>query len=186
VGQVRLAAEVRDPDNVYYGATLLDEATGVRVYLYGDGVLLDSCSTDLGSYGFLISDQGVYSLRTWVVPALVETAGPVTCTATSCETPDTLMLGKYGEISFYPNPFMVAARVAFDLTESIEVLLTVRGIGGQTVRTIGHGAMPPGRHTIQWDGTDDEGARVPAGPYWIVLSAGDEYRYILALVEELE
>ncbi len=181
---MRLTGEIRDEVDNYYRDSLLYEAHGVEVYLYSEDVLIDSCSTDYGSYGFQVSDQGVYSFRTWVVPLVVETAGPVVCADHSCDTPDTLMLGRHGEIHLYPNPFGASVTIAFDLDELSSMLLTVRDIQGQTVKTIAEGFIPPGRHSIRWDGTDSLGVRVASGPYWIILRAGEDHRYLLALVGE--
>jgi hypothetical protein len=183
LGQVRLTGEIRDEANNYYRDSLLDYLHGVKVYLYSDGDLLDSCSTDYGTYGWEVTAHGIYSVATWVVPAHPKTVGPIVCGEHSCDTPDTLVLGRRGDISLYPNPFAASAAAAFELEASSSVLLTVRYIDGTLVRTLVDGTRAPGHHTVLWDGNNDQGAPVPPGPYWVVLRVEeDEYRYVLALV----
>jgi hypothetical protein len=181
---VRLTGEIRDPVDNYLGDSHLIDVSRVLVYLYSEGELADSAETSYGEYVFECEDGGIYTVKTSVVPDVIESAGPVSCMARSCETPDTLVLAKYGDISLYPNPFMAASSVKFDLLETGATELTVRTVTGETVRTLLDAVSQAGRHTIQWDGLDDQGIEVAPGPYWIVLRVNDEYRYTLALLSD--
>lgn len=181
---MRLTGEIRDTQGNYYHDSVLCDVTGVPVYRYADGELIDSSTTHYGDYGFECYEGKAYTLKTWVVPSIVESAGPVTCTRTSCDTPDTLVLSPYGAISSYPNPFVVSASIEFGIEETSAIRLTVRGVGGEILKTLAESESPAGQHTIRWDGLDDKEVRVPAGPYWAVLRIGDEYRYTLVLVAD--
>ena len=134
----------------------------------------------------MVTSGGTYTIKTWVVPAVVKTVGPIACGAHSCDTTDTLVLGKHEALSSYPNPFAVSTAVEFDLEESSSIQLTVMDIGGQIMRTLAEGLSPAGQHTIQWDGRDDQGVILPPGPYWIVLRIGGDYRYVLALIADTD
>jgi len=172
---------MRDEFNISYGEILLHEVHGVKAYLYSDGGLLDSCSTDYGTYWWEVAPHGQYTVETWVVSSLPESVGPIMCGDHSCGTPDTLVLGKHGDIYLYPNPFVGSATVAYTLPEEASTLLQVRDVAGMTVRTIDQGVKPPGTHSVVWNGTDDQGISLPPGPYWVVLRADDDCRYVLAM-----
>jgi hypothetical protein len=157
----------------------------VKAYLYSDGTLLDSCSTEYGTYWWEVTPNRTYTVKTWVVPSLPKSVGPVICGERSCDTPDTLVLGSHGDIVLYPNPFAGSAAVGFVLPEEASTVLEVRDIDGKTVKTIDQGVKPAGVHVIGWNGTDDQGIPLPPGPYWVVLRVDDDYRYLLALVYDL-
>ena len=44
---------------------------------------------------------------------------------------------------------------------------------GRLVRTLAVGKANPGNYTAVWNGMNDAGARVPAGVYFVTLSAGN-------------
>lgn len=77
----------------------------------------------------------------------------------------------------YPNPVSFAAgpraetAIAFDLSETVEVTVTIYNMLGQAVRHWQNAALPPGRHQIAWDGRDQNGARVAAGFYVYRIAA---------------
>ncbi len=64
-----------------------------------------------------------------------------------------------------PNPSRGSNLIRFDLPEGVEVALEVLDIQGRRVRTLAKGAMPPGRHALEWDARDDSGRPLPAGIY---------------------
>jgi hypothetical protein len=188
VGQVRLIGEIRDEAGYYLGDRLLYEANGVAVFRYSDNNLIDSCSTDYGLYGFEVPDPDTYTLKTWVVPTVVESVGPVTCEARSCEIPDTLVLAGHGVIHTYPNPFVPSdggmTSISFVLEEAGPIQVSVLGVDRRPLRDLAEGSHPAGTHVLSWDGRDDQGAILPPGPYWVVLRTGGAYRYVLTLIEE--
>jgi len=181
-GQVRLVGEIRDYAGEWHRDSLLCEVHGVEVYLYSDGELLDSSTTDYGTYGWFVERNGIYTAKAWAVPTVAESVGPVTCGRYSCDAPDTLVLGRHGLIVVFPNPFVAAATISFYLHSPAPALLTVSNVTGQRVKTISEGTLPAGELTVQWDGTDDQGTRLPSGPYWIILHTGEDYSCVLAFV----
>jgi hypothetical protein len=185
VGRVRLIAEMRDPSGIYYGESSLNDVFGVRLHIYSDGELVDSCQTSYGVYVFGCKLGAEYIVKALVAVVAADSVGPVTCTRACPDIADTLVLGTHGDISSYPNPFLEHVSIKFSIEEASAIELTVRGMGGEVVRTLAQGEVPAGSYTITWDGLDEVEARVPAGPYWAVLRSGDEYRYTLVLVEDL-
>ncbi|HLP16102.1 MAG TPA: glycosyl hydrolase 53 family protein [Bacteroidota bacterium] len=73
----------------------------------------------------------------------------------------------------YPNPFNPSTTIPYTLARSGSVDVTVYNILGQQVRTIVHRLEEAGMHAAVWDGTDDKGAGVRSGVYFVKLSAGE-------------
>jgi hypothetical protein len=71
-----------------------------------------------------------------------------------------------------PNPLMHHTVVAFDLAHSGPIRLRLYDAAGRVVRTIDDAALPAGRYQRVWDGTNDDGQRVAAGIYFLLLDAG--------------
>jgi hypothetical protein len=71
-----------------------------------------------------------------------------------------------------PNPVTGQARFAFALPQAGRVQLVLYDLNGRLVGTLADGWFEVGNHTVSWDGTDRDGARVGAGLYWARLAAG--------------
>jgi hypothetical protein len=64
-----------------------------------------------------------------------------------------------------PNPFNAETTIRFDLPDGSEVRLIVYDLAGRKVRTLVQNYQEPGRHTVGWDGRDEEGRNVASGVY---------------------
>jgi uncharacterized repeat protein (TIGR02543 family) len=73
-----------------------------------------------------------------------------------------------------PTPFSSSTTLEFSLASRGEVELAVFGVDGRRVRTLVKGTQEPGVHRLAWNGTDDQGQRLPAGMYYARLTAGRE------------
>jgi len=73
----------------------------------------------------------------------------------------------------FPNPFAGASRFSFTLPREGPVSVKVFGVDGRETVTLADGPRAAGIHTIAWDGRDAHGARVPAGVYFVRVSAPD-------------
>lgn len=74
----------------------------------------------------------------------------------------------------YPNPFNPTTNITFELPINKVVSLKIYNALGQEVRTlIDQEAYPQGRHTVQWDATDDRGQPVASGVYVYRLIFGN-------------
>jgi hypothetical protein len=71
-----------------------------------------------------------------------------------------------------PNPFARGTSVNYELADYGTVELTVHDVSGRLVQRLGIGPRQRGFHTVRWDGTDAHGRTVPAGVYFVRLSAG--------------
>jgi flagellar basal-body rod modification protein FlgD len=70
-----------------------------------------------------------------------------------------------------PNPFDVDTRIAFDLTRSARVAISVYDVSGRLVRAIDAGALAAGAQRVRWDGRGDDGAAAASGVYFLRAQA---------------
>jgi hypothetical protein len=70
-----------------------------------------------------------------------------------------------------PNPFNPTTRIDFVLDTDARAALTIYDVGGRPVRTLLQAALPPGPHSVTWDGRDDRGSAVASGIYMVQLTA---------------
>lgn len=72
-----------------------------------------------------------------------------------------------------PNPFRSATTLRFDVPSNTgDVRLTLYNVDGRLVRTVPASELTRGRHDWRWDGTDDSGAPVSSGVYFVRLALG--------------
>ena len=63
--------------------------------------------------------------------------------------------------------------IKYDLPEATEVNLAIYDVSGRCVnRLVDHQLKMPGRHTVYWDGQNEEGHSVASGVYFCRLSVG--------------
>jgi PKD repeat protein len=72
-----------------------------------------------------------------------------------------------------PNPFNAGTNITFTLERSGNVELTVYNVLGQAIRSLADGYYTEGTHTIQFDGTDNNGHTVASGMYFYRLTTGE-------------
>jgi hypothetical protein len=76
----------------------------------------------------------------------------------------------YGNV---PNPVPGGTRISYALAEAGPVLLQIFDIRGRLVRTLVDRHQAPGRHALEWDGTDQNRHRLPGGSYFYRLRQGE-------------
>ncbi len=80
---------------------------------------------------------------------------------------------EYGLSQNYPNPFNPYTVIEFALPTAGVVRLEVFNLLGQRVSTLLDRRLSAGKHSVYWDATGSDGARVASGVYFYRLSAGD-------------
>lgn len=65
------------------------------------------------------------------------------------------------------------ASMALSLAGEANVMLTVKDGSGKVVATLDRGRLAKGLHTVEWDGLDGEGKRLPDGAYSVTVTAKD-------------
>jgi len=74
-----------------------------------------------------------------------------------------------------PNPFVAGATltsIQFRLSNTSPARVQIFDASGRVVRTLHDGILPPGAHSLVWNGLDDAGHEVGAGVYFYRLTAG--------------
>ncbi len=66
----------------------------------------------------------------------------------------------------YPNPFNSTTIIKFDIPQTGAVQVAIYNILGQKVTTLVDNVLPPGTHTVTWDGRNSAGSRVSSGVYF--------------------
>jgi len=72
----------------------------------------------------------------------------------------------------YPNPFNPATTIRYELPVSRKVTLSIYNLLGQKIRTLVNRTQEAGSYSVVWDGTNNEGKRVPSGIYVYRLDSG--------------
>ena len=70
-----------------------------------------------------------------------------------------------------PNPFNPRTEISFAIASQAFVTLDVFDVSGGLVRRLVDGTRPAGIQTVVWDGTDERGADVASGVYFVRVSA---------------
>ena len=70
----------------------------------------------------------------------------------------------------YPNPFNPHTSIAFHLSASEKVTISIFNLKGEEVRILVNEKMSSGRHVLQWDGKDASGNPVPSGIFFYRLN----------------
>lgn len=71
----------------------------------------------------------------------------------------------------YPNPFNPSTTISYDLTANSEVRIDVYDILGQKLATLVNEKQNAGSYSVIWNATDNQGAQVSAGVYFVKFSA---------------
>jgi hypothetical protein len=72
------------------------------------------------------------------------------------------------------NPASVPVHIRYTVPRPSTVQLDLVDAGGRRVTRLAQGQRPAGLHRVSWNGRDEAGRDVPAGVYWMKLTAGEE------------
>lgn len=72
----------------------------------------------------------------------------------------------------FPNPFNPTTQISFDLPQDhSQVKMTIYNLLGHRIATLVDGALPAGRHRVDWNGLDAHGKAMASGMYFYELQA---------------
>ena len=72
-----------------------------------------------------------------------------------------------------PNPFINKTLIKYGLPTSCHVNILIYNLYGQEIYTLINEKQKKGIHTVCWDGRDNFGKKVPAGVYFLKVTAGE-------------
>jgi hypothetical protein len=81
-----------------------------------------------------------------------------------------------------PNPFRTSATIAFGLPETARISLSIFSVDGRRVAVLAESVVEAGYGHVSWSGSDDTGAPLPSGVYFVRLEAGSKstmYKVVL-------
>jgi serine protease AprX len=89
--------------------------------------------------------------------------------------PDAAVASRYPE-SFsvpgaFPNPFSIQTKMQFSSTRAGRVSARVYDCRGSLIRILADGEPMETKWTLSWDGTNDEGAKVASGVYFVHIAS---------------
>jgi hypothetical protein len=73
----------------------------------------------------------------------------------------------------YPNPFNPTTTINYSLNKASNVKIEIHNLIGQKIKTLENGFKSPGKHSVVWDATDDNGNPAGSGIYFYRLEAGE-------------
>ncbi len=73
----------------------------------------------------------------------------------------------------YPNPFNPNTTISYLLKNNSNVKLSIYNLKGQLVKTLVNQTIQEGRHSVNWNETDEFGKQVASGVYFYKLSTPD-------------
>ncbi|MCK5051833.1 MAG: T9SS type A sorting domain-containing protein [Candidatus Cloacimonetes bacterium] len=94
-----------------------------------------------------------------------EWIGPVSINEETIPHPDVQLFN-------YPNPFNPTTTISFNLTTEIteNTELSIYNIKGQKIQSLINEQLPPGQHSIVWNGKDANNKQVGSGIYFYKLN----------------
>jgi hypothetical protein len=70
-----------------------------------------------------------------------------------------------------PNPFKDRTEITYQVPRADRLSIEIIAIDGRVVRELYRGGIAAGRHSISWDGRDDNGVRVASGVYFVRIAS---------------
>jgi hypothetical protein len=73
-------------------------------------------------------------------------------------------------LHLYPNPASAEVTVETELPQGGRLVVDILDLQGRVVRSLYAGERPAGPYRLQWDSTDDRGARLAQGTYLVRMA----------------
>jgi len=93
----------------------------------------------------------------------------------SSNSSDDIVLTSPLHLTAYPNPFAQGVSLTYELKEPGMIGLSVFNIKGQLVARLYEGYKRAGQNSVNWNGMDNLGRKLPSGIYLVKLRLGDKF-----------
>ena len=81
------------------------------------------------------------------------------------------IIENHREIKNYPNPFNPSTTISFSVTQNSDfVNLSIYNVKGQKIKSIIHNELNKGKHSVVWNGDDENEKPVSSGIYLYKLN----------------
>jgi hypothetical protein len=163
-----------DFDHLYIALIEVETGTTLRRNTGSGSSVLDERFWDLaGLEGIecaieIVDDRNSGEDGYIAIDGIREAEGPPPTTAVILEPAPGLALGLGAA---HPSPTRGATSIPFQLARSGRVRLAIYDVAGRLRRVVLDQALGPGAHSTHWDGRGSDGARVPAGVYFLRLES---------------
>jgi hypothetical protein len=155
----------RDWTSVFPSLEIYDGPSGGVGTL--DIIMATDPERDTLTLGYFATTHGVTSFHDVTAPAIIVAPSP-----TGVPLKNGSLLPKHFELSQnFPNPFNPTTTISFAIERVAATTLEVYNVLGQRVATLISQQLAPGNYTTRWNGTDDHGAYVSSGVYFLHMSA---------------
>lgn len=163
------------------------DSRGLRATIFYEEASLISSSGTMLSEGSLTVYRWEESAGEWrAIEGIVDSAQDrVVVPSTSAGTfilaagftkPNYPTDGRSVELGLlHPNPFVDRAEIPLLLDKPAHVTVTVHDLLGRELAVIADREFFAGESTLEWDGTNNEGGRLPGGVYFIVAKIDGEH-----------
>ncbi|MBN2089412.1 T9SS type A sorting domain-containing protein [candidate division KSB1 bacterium] len=88
----------------------------------------------------------------------------------------SMSISSYHLAQNFPNPFNPRTMIYYQLAQDSPVKLLIYNIKGQQIKKLVDNHQLAGRHSIEWNGTDEANLQVASGVYFMHLIAGDFHK----------
>ncbi len=171
------------------------EATLEVIGLAGDTITPRTSDSLFGRFYRLLTD-GNYSIRFSKPGYVTKTISDIPVTSDSLTKLEVLLVPAMGttegkvanlgdtEFQAWPNPFTHVTDISYRIIDHEHITLKIYDITGQLVRDLsGQVSAIDRQMSVQWDGTDQAGRKLPAGIYFCRLqdNAGSHFGKLLMM-----
>ncbi len=168
--------------DLYFGSNVYEEFTWLNVAdqkLEVDNTGIQSLDVFCREPNLII-DKIILTLNTNYTP---EGYGPDQTYTTVTDIDDLSVDDQETQMIVYPNPSQEQIKIAYNLTESIQVKINVLNINGQIVTNLVDDYQGIGKHEAIWNLNNSNSGLVTDGIYLIVLQTGDSQSVSKVLIQ---
>ena len=122
--------------------------------------------------GYAAAGQALADAASWYALVRRSSDTPPTPMGAGRGRPGDGLPARFALYQNRPNPFRGTTVITFDLPVETALTLEVFDLLGRRVATVAQASYPAGRHGVEWDLRDGNGARVRPGVYAYRLTAG--------------